>query len=106
MVALPAGQAMEDKPYAIIVDGAGKVTERVLASHMGSAASPAGSLLPPSVTLVSSTVADGRRTVVVSRPALLGAGLQHANFTLLDVDIPFINAIGSSPTLSYPLAGL
>ena len=71
MVALPAGQAMEDTPYAIIVDGAGKVTERVLASHMGSAASPAGSLLTPSVTLVSSTVADGRRTVVVSRPATL-----------------------------------
>jgi hypothetical protein len=29
---------MEDRPYAVVVDGAGNVTERQLASHMGSAA--------------------------------------------------------------------
>jgi len=66
---------------------------------MGSAASPAGSLLAPSVTVVSSTVADGKRTVVLSRPSL-GASEQHANFTLQDLHVPFINAIGSSPTLT------
>ena len=43
---------MEDKPYAIIVDGNGGVSERVLASHMGSAASPAGSLLEPSIKVM------------------------------------------------------
>lgn len=93
-------QAMEDKPYAIIVDGAGAVSERVLASHMGSAASPAGSLLAPSVTVVHSTVKAGQRTVVLSRPSV-GASAQHASFTMTNLEIPFINAIGSSATLTY-----
>merc|ERR1711871_1201793 len=30
-----------------------------------------------------------------------GATPQHASFTLQDIEIPFINAIGSSPTLTY-----
>ena len=96
-------QAMEEKPYSIIVDGVGgTVTERVLASHMGSAPSPGGSLLEPSVTVVYSTVADGKRTVVLTRPAA-GATAQHASFTLQDTTVPFINAIGSSPAFGYHL---
>jgi hypothetical protein len=98
-------QAMEDKPYAVIVDGHGAVTERELASHMGTAASPAGSLLAASVQVVSSTVADGKRTVVLSRSAI-GASMQHANFSLQDIEIPFITAIGSSPTLTCKLKTL
>ena len=56
---------MEDKPYAIIVDGHGKVTERQLASHMGGAAMPAGTLLAPSVKVVGTSVdsASGMRPV-------------------------------------------
>jgi hypothetical protein len=91
---------MEDKPYAIVIDGQGTATERVLASHMGSAASPAGTLLPASVTVVSSSVAAGVRTVVLSRPSR-GATKDHATFTLADLEIPVINAVGSSGALSY-----
>ena len=94
-------QAMEDKPYAIIIEGgSGAVSERVLASHMGTVSSPAGTLLAPSLKVISSSTADGERTVILTRP-LLGATEQHANFTLQDVEIPVINAIGSSPTLTY-----
>ena len=87
-------QAMEDKPYAIIIDGAGAVSERQLATHMGAAASPAGTLLSPSVRVVSSAVAGGRRTVALTRPAV-GATSMHATFTMQQLKIPFINAIGS-----------
>ena len=76
-------QAMEDKPYAVIVDGNGAVTERALASHMGSAASPAGSLLAPSVTVVSSTVANGKRTVGSDlHLRMMNFVLQMTNFVL------------------------
>merc|ERR1712232_1432323 len=93
-------QAMEDKPYAIIVDGNGAVSERVLASHMGSAPNPGGTLLATSIKTVSSSTAAGKRTVVLSRPAI-GASKQHASFTLQDVEIPFINALGASSTFGY-----
>ena len=99
-------QAMEDKPYAIIVDGVtgttppGSVTERVLASHMGSAANPGGALLKPSITVVKSSVVGGRRTVVLTRPAK-GPTPQHASFTLQNMTIPFINAIGSSDVYAH-----
>ena len=91
---------MEDAPYAIIVDGAGQISERMLATHMGAAASPAGVLLTPSVTLESSSVSAGKRTVVLTR-ASVGASKQHASFTLQDLEIPFINAIGSGANLTY-----
>ncbi len=94
-------QAMEDKPYSIIIEGgSGNVSERVLASHMGTVSSPAGTLLAPSLKVISCNTADGKRTVVLTRP-LIGISQQHANFTLQDVEIPLINAIGSSPQLTY-----
>jgi len=118
-------QAMEDKPYAIIIDGEGGVTERQLASHMGSAASPGGKPIAPSVTVVHSSVHDGKRTgkwasdyiacafthtplplplplpaVVLTRPAV-GASAQHANFSLQNTLIPIINALGSSAVFTY-----
>jgi hypothetical protein len=43
------------------MEGDGKVTERKLADQ-----SP-GTLLPSTVTIVSNTVADGKRTVVMTR---------------------------------------
>ena len=87
--------------YAVIVNGVtsstapGSVTERVLASHMGSAANPGGALLKPSIHVLKSTVVGGLRTVVFTRPAK-GATPHHASFTLQNMTIPFINAIGAS----------
>lgn len=42
---------MADTPYTIVIDGAGTVTEHKLADHMP------GSLLPPTITVVSNSVA-------------------------------------------------
>ena len=87
-------ETMLDAPYAIIVDGTGAVSERRLANHNS------GRLLKTTVKVSSNTVANGMRTVVLSRPAL-SADPDYANFTLTDLTIPFISAVGSTPTLSF-----
>ena len=86
-------QAMKNNPWTIIVDGYGNVTERNLADHAP------GNKLQPSVEIVSSQVDEenSRRMVTVTRP-LQG---QYFTFSTGAIDIPFINAIGSSPELSY-----
>ena len=87
---------MGDLPYTIIIDGHGDVTERKLGSHAP------GTLLKPSVHVESSTVSkDGKtRTVVLTR-RLTGVTSEHYTFDLRVLDIPFINAYGSSATFGY-----
>jgi hypothetical protein len=87
-------QAMVETPYAIIVDGNGTVTERKLANH------GAGALLKTSLKLVSSSVANGRRTVVMTRPSA-GETKDHASFEMNTLSVPFINAVGTSNELAY-----
>ena len=64
---------MSDSPWAVIVDGHGAVTERKLVDQK------AGSLLKTTVKVISNTVADGQRTVSLTR-ALKGAGPQYYSF--------------------------
>ena len=85
---------MDAQPYAIIVEGGGKVSERQLAKE-----SP-GTELKPTLFVVSSTVVAGVRTVVLTRRAHVGAA-PYFSFDSETLSIDFINAIGSSPTLSY-----
>ena len=88
-------QSMADDPYTIVVDGTGAVTERRIANHA------AGTLLAPSVAVVSNVVGSGGlRTVVLSRPAQ-GATKEHATFTMTDLNVPFISAVGVTSSLSY-----
>lgn len=87
-------ETMADKPYTLIVDGKGAVTERRMGKH------DAGTQLSASVKVVSSTVVSGRRTVVVERP-LAGATTQHLTFDPAATGLPYIAAIGSTPELSY-----
>ena len=87
-------QAMVETPYAIIIDGNGTVTERKLANH------GAGTLLKTSVKVISSSVANGRRTVVMTRPSA-GATKDHASFEMNTLSVPFINAVGASNELAY-----
>ena len=90
---------MADKPYAITIEGSsGSVVERRLGSHDGK--NPGGTVLKSSVTVVSNTVADGLRTVVLTRP-LQGATTQHYTFDPHNLQIDFINAVGSSPKFAY-----
>jgi hypothetical protein len=88
-------QAMKDAPWAVIVDGTGKVTERKLSDQ-----GQANILLKPSVTVVSTTVNAGLRTVVLTRP-LKGATKDYYTFTLDAPKLPFINAVGSTPDFRY-----
>ena len=87
-------QAMKQKPWAIIMEGNGNVTERQLADQ-----SP-GTLLKSSVTVVSNTVADGKRTVVMTR-ALKGVSAEYFTFDENVATIPMINAVGSGPLLAF-----
>ena len=85
---------MGDQPYAIIVDGNGNVSERKLADQ------GPGSLLKPSVKIISSKESNGIRTVSLSRP-INGASNDHFTFYVDETEIPFINAVGSTVELSY-----
>jgi len=86
---------MGDEPWAIIVDGKGAVTERKLVDQK------AGTLLQSSVTVVSSTVAAGIRTVEMTRP-LKGASPEYYTFELSgSPHLNFIDAVGSTSTFSY-----
>lgn len=81
---------MADLPYAIIVDGTGAVTERKLVSH------GPGSLLSPTVTVASNSVANGIRTVVLSRPVVVATYALPTTAGELDV----ITAVGNTPQYS------
>lgn len=86
--------SMADLPYALIVDGQGNVQENKLAEH-----NP-GTLLKSSVTIVSSSVTAGVRTVIVTR-AVKGLTSDYYTFPADPGAIRLITAIGSSSQLSY-----
>ena len=88
--------AMKDQPWAITVEGSGKVSERRLADQGGGSTT---STLAPSVTVASNTVAGNTRTVVVTR-SLKGP---YYNFTATSAaaTTPFIGAVGSGPAFAY-----
>jgi hypothetical protein len=82
--------AMGNRPYVIIVDGQGAVTERRLGDH-----DPGTQLSPTQVQLKSSHVINGLRTVILTR-AFKGISSKHYTFEPAVSSIPFINAIGST----------
>ena len=86
---------MAGSPYAIVIDGHGKVAEYTLTDQ-----GAANKLIAPSVTVVSTTVANGARTVVLARP-LVGLTSQHYSFNPRQLSLDFITALGSTPTFSY-----
>jgi len=86
--------AMKDDPWAVVVEGNGKVSERKLRDQNG------GSALASSVTVISQTVSNSTRTVVLSR-ALKGATANHYTFSVNTAVLPFINAVGSGVAFSY-----
>ena len=83
---------MAEEPYAIIVDGNGAVTERKLGEH-----SP-GPLLKPTVSVLTNSVTQGIRTVVMTRP------LQGMPFCSKASSLSVITAVGSTVELSYHAA--
>jgi hypothetical protein len=86
---------MSDLPYAIIVNGTGGIMERRLGDH------DSGRQLATTVEVVSNTVVNGVRTVVMTR-AMQGASKDYYTFNIqTGTNINFINAYGSTATFSY-----
>eukprot|EP01043_Picozoa_sp_COSAG02_P015604 COSAG02_NODE_668_length_18685_cov_185.638976_10_plen_570_part_00 len=82
--------------YSIVVDGEGKVSEHKLGNHAP------GTVLQPSVKVISSKLLNGRRTVTLTRQIKLAdyAG-NYYDFDLTSTILPVISAVGSGPTFSY-----
>jgi hypothetical protein len=84
--------AMEDLPYTIVINGTGGAEEHQLANHA------AGTVLPTTVKIISNTVKDGVRTIVLTRPLATPA---HTFNAATDTNIPIIMAVGSGPAYAY-----
>lgn len=86
-------QSMKDQPNAIIVTPA-QIFEQRLADQA------AGAKIDTSVTVVSNTVVNGIRTVVLSRP-FKGKSKEHYTFDAKQPSFNFINAVGTSGKFAY-----
>ena len=87
-------QAMGDQPWTLVADGSGNVTERKLANHAE------GTDSSPSIKVISNSVHDGVRTVVISRP-LQGKNDDYFSFDATSSDIPIIAAVGSTAAFGF-----
>ena len=85
---------MADKPYTIVVDGKGNVQERKLGDH------DPGQVLTASLRVLSNSVMDGQRQVVVSRP-FKGHTADHFTFDPSTSTIPVLAASGNGPNFAY-----
>jgi len=90
-------QAMKDAPWAIVVEAGNDnaVSERKLADQ-----NP-GTLLNSTVRVISKTTnKDGTRTIEMTR-SRIGLDKRYFTFQTNTTSIPIINAVGSTPKLSY-----
>jgi hypothetical protein len=92
---------MSDLPYAIVVDGSGKVSEHKLADQQ------AGVVLKPTVTVLSSGGAGGVRSVTLTRPLTIADNDDQANYYGRRF-LPFLSPLWvqcyCQPCLSAPFA--
>jgi len=87
--------SMGNRPYVIVIDGNGAVSEHKIGDH-----APGNVLSPTQAIILNSTVTNGLRTVTLKR-AFKGITSNHYTFSEKTSTIPFINAIGMSPSFSY-----
>lgn len=90
---LAADQCVLGGPYAIIVYNDTYLEERVLDFH------GKGKVLPATVTIVSNTVKEGNRTVVLTRP-LVGSDDRYFSFDSSDPTLNVIMARGCNSTFA------
>ena len=86
--------SMKDQPYAIIIDGDGRVSERKLGNHAP------GSILKNSVKVVSNTVRNGLRSISLQRK-VKGISPDHYSILTQPGDLNMIAALGSSKVFGY-----
>jgi len=80
--------------YAIVINST-NVWEQKLGPYA------AGNTLKPSITVVSNTVTDGIRTVVVTRPAQAPTAADYYTFDSSKPTISTIDAVGASQTFAH-----
>ena len=85
---------MADFPYAIIIFGDGTVAERKLGNHVQ------GTLLTSMITVVSNSVNNNGRRIVVMKRARTGLTSDHYTFTNEET-IDCIYAIGNTKAFAY-----
>lgn len=88
------GSSLMPNTYAVVIAGNGSVSEHLLGDHA------AGTVLAPSVTVVSNTVSGTQRTVKFSRP-LKGLTKTHYSFNATNLALDLINAVGAGPDFAY-----
>merc|ERR1719336_1660690 len=86
--------AMSDKPYTIVVDGTGNVSERKLGAH------DPGTVLSASVSVTDNKVVDGIRTVTMTRD-IVGKTADHFTFSPSTSNLPVISASGLAGLFAY-----
>jgi len=86
---------MVDRPYTVVIDGNGLVTERRIDDH-----APGTLLTPTQVRVLSNNVENGFRTVVLSRE-FKGVTSNHYTFDPKKLVLPFINAVGRTINFSH-----
>jgi hypothetical protein len=95
--------SMMDRPYALIVDGSGGVSERRLGMAGSQNGHDAGKALVNSVHVLRMSVQGNRRTVTLTR-AITGATADHFSFpadlTSSGGQLPVISAHGTTQTLA------
>jgi len=85
---------MSDAPYTLLVNST-NVWEQKIGTCGSEAEHCPGDLLPSSVTILSNSVVNGKRTVVMQRSSV-GISPKHYSFSTSHPTINFIAAIGSS----------
>jgi len=88
------GVSMVGTNWTIVVLGNGTITERKLGNH------EPGYQLPDTLNVVSNTVVDGRRTVVVTR-SIEGKASDVYKFDPTANQVTYINAIGGGPDFEF-----
>ena len=89
-----SGLSMYGTNWTIVVLADGTVAERDLGNH------EPGTQLPQSVKVVSTTVKDGSRTIVMTR-SIEGNAIDNMRFDPSANSMPFINAIGNDDQFSH-----
>ena len=85
---------MKDKPYTIVVDGTGNVSERKLGDH------DPGTVLAASLSVTANKVVDGVRTVTMTRE-LQGKTSDHFTFDPSATSLAIISASGLAGVFAY-----
>ena len=83
--------AMADLPYSLIVNGTGHVFEDKLGNH------DPGRVLSPSIKVLSNSVNNNIRTVIITRP-IVG---NYYSFNISKSTIPILTAIGKTGEFGY-----